>query len=123
MQHLHTENVSFYHIIDEIRPRRSNFWVSVRPIIAEYLQVTTIHGLRYLLECRNIVEKVFWLLIICLSFGYAAHIIQSFLVDNEREPILTTIGTSRIKEVPFPAITIRHSLHQILVEMIPIHVR
>ena len=113
MQHLHIVKFSFYHTIDEIRPRRKYFWVSVRHIIAEYLEVTTIHGLRYLKECRNIVEKVFWLLIICLSFGCAAHIIQSFFVDNDREPILTTIGTSRVQEVPFPAITIRHSLHQI----------
>ena len=106
-------NGIFYHFIDEIKPRRKYFWVSVRPIIAEYLEVTTIHGLRYLMECRNLMEKLFWLLIICLSFGYAAHTIQSFFVDNDREPILTTIGTSRVQEVPFPAITIRHSLHQI----------
>ena len=112
-KHLHTKKVSFYHLTDEIRPRSYYFWVSARPIIAEYLEVTTIHGLRYLIECRNIVEKVFWLLIICLSFGYAAHTIQSFFVDNDREPILTTIGTSRVQEVPFPAITIRHSLHPI----------
>ena len=111
--HLHTEKVSFYHFTDEIRPRRNYFWVSARPIIAEYLEVTTIHGLRYLMECRNLVEKVLWLLIICMSFGYSAHLIQSFFVDNDREPILTTIGTSRVQEVPFPAITIRHSLHQI----------
>ena len=88
-------------------------WFRVRPIITEYLEVTTIHGLRYLIECKSIIEKLFWLAIICLSFGYSVHIIQSFFVDNEREPILTTIGTSRVQEVPFPAITIRHSLHQV----------
>ena len=58
-------------------------------------------------------EKVFWFIIICFSFGYSIHTIQSFFVANDREPILTTIGTSRVQEVPFPAITIRHSLHQI----------
>ena len=86
---------------------------SVRPIIADYLEVTTIHGLRYLKECRNLMEKAFWFIIICFSFGYSIHTIQSFFVANDREPILTTIGTSRVQEVPFPAITIRHSLHQI----------
>ena len=112
-QNLRTQKVSVYHFIDKSRPRRNNCMVSVRTIIAEYLEVTTIHGLRYLMECRNIVEKGFWLLIICFCFGFAAHLIQSFFVDNDREPILTTIGTSRVQEVPFPAITIRHSLHQI----------
>ena len=106
-----------HHFTDNMQPK-DQFWVRVRPIITEYLEVTTIHGLRYLMECKSIIEKLFWLAIICFSFGYSAHIIQTFFVDNDREPILTTIGTSRIQDVPFPAITIRHSLHQILVELI-----
>ena len=112
---LYTQKVSVYHIIDKIRPRKNNYWASIRPIIAEYLEVTTIHGLRYLKECRNIVEKVFWLLIIIVSFGYAIYTIQSFFHDTQINPIVTTVETAKVQEVPFPAITIRNSLHQICV--------
>ena len=103
-----------------VKPKVTEYLVRARPIITEYLEVTTIHGLRYLMECRNIIEKLLWLAIICFSFGYSAHIIQTFFIDNDREPILTTIGTSRIQDVPFPAITIRYSLHQIIMELISI---
>ena len=95
-------------------PRKNSFWIKVRQIITEYFEVTTIHGLRYLIECKSIIEKLFWLVIICFSFGYSAYIIQSFFADNDSKPILTTIETALVQEVPFPAITIRHSLHQIL---------
>ena len=96
-----------------VRPKIAECLVRVRPIIAEYLEVTTIHGLRYLMECKTILEKLFWLLIICFSFGYSTYIIQSFFDENENKPILTTIETGLVQDVPFPAITIRYSLHQI----------
>ena len=98
---------------DRISPKIGEYLVRVRPIIAEYLEVTTIHGLRYLMECKTVMEKLFWLLIICLSFGYSTYIIQSFFDENESKPILTTIETSLVQDVPFPAITIRYNLHQI----------
>ena len=98
---------------DRISPKIGEYLVRVRPIIAEYLEVTTIHGLRYLMECKTILEKLFWLLIICFSFGYSTYIIQSFLAENDREPILTTIRTGLVQDVPFPAISIRKNLHQI----------
>ena len=94
-------------------PPKDPFLVRAKLIIAEYLEVTTIHGLRYLMECKTIMEKLFWLLIICLSFGYSTYIIQSFFDENESKPILTTIETSLVQDVPFPAITIRYNLHQI----------
>ena len=94
-------------------PQKSCLWTRVRQIATEYFEVTTIHGLRYLMECKSIIEKLFWLAIICFSFGIAAHLIQSFFAEVKSNPILTTIDTARVQDVPFPAITIRHSLHQI----------
>ena len=102
---------------DRISPKIGEYLVRVRPIIAEYLEVTTIHGLRYLMECKTIMEKLFWLLIIFLSFGYSTYIIQSFFDENESKPILTTIETGFVQNVPFPAITIRYSLHQIWIKL------
>ena len=86
----------------KIKPQRK-FLVS----ITEYLGVTSIHGLRYLMESRNIVEKVSWLIIISLSFGFCVHIIHSHFTENNSKPILTTVEMVSVQEVPFPAVTIR----------------
>ena len=73
----------------------------------EYFEQTTIHGLRYLSEGRGLVEKLIWLIVILVSFGFAAYLIYQTVDDNESEPVLTNIETALIKDVPFPAITVR----------------
>ena len=87
--------------------KQKNFSTSVKAIINEYLGMTSIHGLRYLMDSRNIVEKVSWLIIICMSFGFCVHIIQSHFSDIDKKPILTTVEMVSVQEVPFPAVTIR----------------
>ena len=93
--------------------KQRNFFSSVKAIINEYLGMTSIHGLRYLRDSRNIVEKVSWLIIISLSFGFCVHIIHSHFTENDNKPILTTVEMASVQEVPFPAITIRYILHHI----------
>ena len=93
--------------------KQRNFFSSVKAIINEYLGMTSIHGLRYLRDSRNIVEKVSWLIIISLSFGFCVHIIHSHFTENDNKPILTTVEMVSVQEVPFPAITIRYILHHI----------
>ena len=78
---------------------------SIRCLI-EYLEQTTIHGLRYLSEGKGVFEKLIWLVIITISFCFAGYLIFRTIQDNEHEPVLTTIETATIKDVPFPAITI-----------------
>ena len=87
--------------------KQRNFFSSVKAIINEYLGMTSIHGLRYLRDSRNIVEKVSWFMTICMSFGFCVHIIQSHFSDIDKKPILTTVEMVSVQEVPFPAVTIR----------------
>ena len=82
----------------------------ILPLITEYLETSTVHGLRYLAECRHIIEKLFWLVLIGGSFGYAWYIIEIFFIEANNDPILTTIESIPVRDVPFPAVTIRHSL-------------
>ena len=93
--------------------KQRNFFSSVKAIINEYLGMTSIHGLRYLRDSRNIVEKVSWLIIISLSFGFCVHIIHSHFTENDNKPILTTVEMASVQEVPFPSVTIRYTLHHI----------
>ena len=87
--------------------KHKNFFNSVTTMINEYLGMTSIHGLRYLMDSRSIVEKLSWLIIICMSFGFCVHIIQSHFSDIDKKPILTTVEMVSVQEVPFPAVTIR----------------
>ena len=81
-------------------------WQTLSQSVSEYLVESSIHGLRYLAEGRNVLEKVGWSLIILISLYFAGTMISTSIEDNEKEPILTTIETTSIQNVPFPAITI-----------------
>ena len=82
------------------------FFKHISQAVKEYLVESSIHGLRYLVECKNLVEKVGWSLIIVTSLYIAGIMISTSIEDNENEPILTTIESTSITNVPFPAITI-----------------
>ena len=71
-----------------------------------YLEQSTIHGLRYLSEGK-IFEKLIWLIIIIVSSSFAGYMINATIEENENEPVLTNVETTSVQNVPFPAITIR----------------
>ena len=75
--------------------------------LVQYLEETTIHGLRYLSVGKDFVEKFVWFVVIAISFSIAGYLIQTTIKENENEPVLTTIETGLAKDVPFPAVTIR----------------
>ena len=81
-------------------------WDTLKENISTYLVTTTIHGCRYLYEGRNWIEKLSWMLIIGLSFSCSIYTISHSITEANKEPILTTLHTTKIKEVPFPAVTI-----------------
>ena len=89
------------------------FWFTLSKTFEEYFVTCTIHGFRYFSECKKFIEKVVWLLIVGFSFGYALYMVHTSLCDSiYNNPILTTLETTDVTHVPFPAITIRHKLHQ-----------
>ena len=81
-------------------------WSTVKENVITYLLTTTIHGLRYLHDGRNLFEKLIWLIIIGASFSGAIWFIYHGLKEANEEPILTTLETTEVQNVPFPAITI-----------------
>ena len=103
----HISNSEDFNVKQTRIKQKRNFFASVKAMIYEYLGMTSIHGLRYLMDSRNIVEKASWLIIICMSFGFCFHIIQSHFSDIDKKPILTTVEMVSVQEVPFPAVTIR----------------
>ena len=56
--------------------------------LVQYLEETTIHGLRYLSVGRGL-EKFVWFIVIAISFSIAGYLIQTTIQENENEPVLT----------------------------------
>ena len=79
---------------------------TIKQHISEYFSETSIHGLRYLVDGKNILEKVCWSLVVMVSLYFAGSMILTSIEDNEKAPILTTIETISFEDVPFPAVTI-----------------
>ena len=78
---------------------------SISKSVNEYLESTTIHGFSYLSIGRGILEKLAWLVIICTCFTFAAFLIQQSLKEAKENPVMTTVESVPIQNVPFPAIT------------------
>ena len=64
-----------------------------------YLKETTIHGLRYLVEGRNICEIAIWSIVIAFCFTMAFIAVYTSLRESYDDPILTLVHTTQIQEV------------------------
>ena len=65
----------------------------------QYLRETTVHGLRYLVEGRNVLEKAAWSIVIAFCFVMALFGIYSSVKGSYDDPILTSIKTTQIQKV------------------------
>jgi hypothetical protein len=84
-----------------------SMWDTLRDEVRIYLEETTIHGFRYLSQGRNWLEKFVWFVVIVGSFSLSTYLIAVNIQEHYVDPMLTTIDTTSVKNVPFPAITIR----------------
>ena len=92
--------------LEPMKNRFSSKWNDLKQNVITYLVTTTIHGCRYLYDGQSRTEKLAWLVIICSCFAGAVVTITNSLDEAAREPILTTLYTTKIENVPFPAVTI-----------------
>ena len=65
----------------------------------QYLQETTVHGLRYLIDSRNICEKMAWIIAILFGSTLAVVMIHASLTNSYNDPILTSVQTTPIQKV------------------------
>ena len=73
-----------------------------------YFSQTTVHGFRYIVQGRNLFERVIWILFILFGFVYSFYTIWKAIIYWETHPVETTIDQVGVpvQELPFPAITI-----------------
>ena len=88
------------------RKRKPSCLKDVATNLNSYLQETTIHGFRYLSDYKNTFEFLFWILSIAAGFYVTAYMVLQSVNENYENPILTTVDTTSVKHVPFPAITV-----------------
>ena len=72
--------------------------------IHQFFDTTTVHGFFYL-NHKNAATRLLWAFLLLVSLGTASKMIQETLQNADRNPIITTMDTINIREVPFPAIT------------------
>ena len=76
--------------------------------LVAYLSEISVHGFRYIVEGRNLIEKVAWFCIVLLGFIFSGWIIIQAFKNWAEYPVETTIdevGLS-VSQLPFPAITV-----------------
>ena len=73
-----------------------------------YFSETTAHGFRYVVEGRNVFERLIWVVFIIFGFAYTAYIVWNAYDYWENNPVETTIDEMGVpvQELPFPAITV-----------------
>ena len=67
---------------------------------------TTLHGIRYVFTKRHIVIRLTWMILLLTSAGYYILTVYEAVNKFYSRPINTVIGTTHVKEIDFPAVTI-----------------
>ena len=74
--------------------------------ISTYLKESSIHGLRYIVESRNLLFKLLWSILLLVTFGICAILLNQAWTDMTRDPILSIQDEIDVAELAPPAISI-----------------
>ncbi|XP_056641252.1 pickpocket protein 28-like [Diorhabda sublineata] len=81
---------------------------SVKGYIKEYCNHTSIHGFKYLVEERTIIERVWWVIFIFISICLCGTMIYQIIYKYINYPLIVTFSMkeTQLQKLPFPAITV-----------------
>ena len=76
--------------------------------LVDYFSQTTVHGLRYIIDGRNVFERLIWVVMIVFGFVYCTTMIWGAFEYWKTHPVETTIDQVGVpvQELPFPTITV-----------------
>ena len=88
--------------------RQRDLGKQLKKDLVGYFTETTVHGFRYVVEGRNLLERLMWILFIGFGFGFCGIIFYNAYHNWEDYPVETTIDAVGlpVQELPFPAITV-----------------
>ncbi len=74
----------------------------------QFCKGSTVHGLRHLVdENSNLLEKIAWACILSLATFLSFSYMQSYREDIDISPFVTSFSSIPIRDVPFPALSVR----------------
>ena len=65
--------------------------MTIRRNAASYCETTTIHGFVYWIEAENILERLFWVAVVCIGFLFGSLIVTSAFQEWQEKPTITVI--------------------------------
>ena len=72
----------------------------------EFLANSTIHGLAYINSAKSKAAKAAWIVIVAISFGFAAYLIANSYAEWTESPVSTVVTTRPISDLEFPEVTV-----------------
>ncbi|KAJ7371670.1 hypothetical protein OS493_023698 [Desmophyllum pertusum] len=72
----------------------------------EFVNNTTLHGIRYVFMKRHILIRLLWLVLLLTSGGYYIFTVYRAFTKYYNRPINTVLSREHLKEMDFPAVTI-----------------
>ena len=72
----------------------------------EFVDNTTLHGIRYVFLKRHILIRFIWIVIMLISGGYYVFLVQAAFYKYYSRPINTVLTREHVSEMKFPAVTI-----------------
>ncbi|KAJ8923402.1 hypothetical protein NQ315_001960 [Exocentrus adspersus] len=103
------EEVKFKKVTKKSKRKYPGFRKNLCDYIQEYTEYTGIHGFKYMGEQdRSIFEKLWWLVLFCISLWICISLIIDTWKKWETSPVLVSFAKSPtpVWEIPFPALTI-----------------
>ena len=80
---------------------------SFRKTFEAFLRESSIHGLSYVAQRRGgKFQSTIWTVAVLLAFALAIFLVRRSLSEARDFPIITTVESVSVREVPFPAVTI-----------------
>ena len=76
--------------------------------VVGYFSETTVHGFKYVVQGRNMYERMIWLVVIAIAFALCSFLIIGSSQGWSSDPVQTTLYQVSIPvhHLPFPAITV-----------------
>ena len=75
-------------------------------VISDFLDSSTIHGLRHITTSKSLVGRVAWVSIVVACFTIAISMISNSYKEWQDSPVSTTISTHPIADLEFPLVTV-----------------
>ena len=95
-------------MLDPTPEHQENMQNNIKNDLVRYFSETTVHGFRYVVQGRNLLERSVWILFISFGFCYSGYSIYNAYNYWENHPVETTIDEIGlpVHELYFPAITV-----------------